>query len=119
MVVSGLLLGFAFFLIALAIVLAVVSFLFWLNMLTDALKKRDVLWISLLVAGFLSGVLSGLFSTLYYEIMYKDDNGHHKKDPIFILMVVSTIVFILVSIVFFVILFRESGNIFDTLFNAF
>jgi fructose-specific phosphotransferase system IIC component len=118
MVEPGVLVGLITLMIVLLIVFEVISFIFWLNMLTDALKKRDTLWIALLIVGFLSGVLSGLFAALYYEIMYMDEQGHRKSNQAFTFMVISFILFCVVSLIFLIIILKNGVDIINTLSNS-
>jgi hypothetical protein len=53
------------------IIILVVEYLFWLWMFIDALRKRDILWITLFILSFFTGFLSGVIATLYYVIAYK------------------------------------------------
>jgi hypothetical protein len=118
MVESVLLIGLLIFMVLFFIVFEVVSFIFWLNMLTDALKKRDALWIALLVVGFFSGVLSGLFAAIYYEIMYTDEQGHRKSNPAFTFMIISFILFCAVSFLFLIIVLKDGTSMIDSFFNS-
>jgi hypothetical protein len=86
-------------------------------MLTDALKRRDSLWITLLTVGILTG-LDGLFAALYYEIMYKDEQGHHKSCKAFILMMISFILLCLLAIAFFVILIFDGTSIISSISDS-
>ena len=53
------------------IIFLVLSYLFWIWMFIDAVKKRDVMWIVLFVVSALTGFLSGVLATIYYFVEYK------------------------------------------------
>ncbi|MSR85882.1 hypothetical protein EXS74_00635 [Candidatus Woesearchaeota archaeon] len=60
-------LGFGWMLVILLFFLAV--FIFWLWMFIEALKKRDTLWIVLLLIG-LCTMFAWFFALLYYLLEY-------------------------------------------------
>ena len=53
------------------IILLIISFVFWLIMFIDAVKKRDALWIVLFIFCAFTGFLSGIIATIYYFVAYK------------------------------------------------
>lgn len=64
-------LGMSMFLLVLILVLVVLSYIFWVVMFVDALKKRDLLWIALFIFSFFTGFLSGLLALIYYFAEYR------------------------------------------------
>lgn len=64
-------LGLGIFFVVVLIILAVLSYVFWLVMFIDALKRRDMLWIALFIFCALTGVLSGIIAAVYYWEVYK------------------------------------------------
>lgn len=58
-------------LIVFLVILAILSYVFWLWMFIDAVKKRDTMWILLFVVSFLTGFLSGIIAFIYYMVVYK------------------------------------------------
>ena len=60
-------LGLGFFII----ILIILSYIFWLVMFIDALKRRDILWIILFIFCFFTGFLSGIIAIIYYFVAYK------------------------------------------------
>jgi hypothetical protein len=65
------LLGLGIGLVVLLLVSIIANFVFWLWMLVDALRKRDTLWIALLIFSFFTGFLSGLMATVYWFVVYR------------------------------------------------
>lgn len=60
-------------LLIILLILLIISFVFWLVMLLDAVKRKDTGWIILFVFCAITGVLSGIIATIYYFVAYK----HH------------------------------------------
>jgi hypothetical protein len=56
---------------AVVIILLIISYVFWLLMFIDAVKKRDILWIFLFIFCFFTGFLSGIIATIYYFVAYR------------------------------------------------
>ncbi len=101
------------------VILEIASLYFWLAMLIDALKKKDTMWIALLIVGFLTGALCGLLAVLYYELMYRDEQGHRKSNRAFVILVISTIVFFIVLIILLIMLINETGNLLNAFYSQF
>ncbi len=64
-------LGISLAVIAILIIILIIEYVFWLFMLIDAIKKRDVLWICLFAFSFITGFLSGVLALIYYFVEYK------------------------------------------------
>ena len=65
------LIGAGIALLVFLIILAIISYIFWLWMFIDAVKKRDNMWIILFIVSFLTGFLSGVIAGIYYIVEYK------------------------------------------------
>ncbi|NTV23531.1 MAG: hypothetical protein HGA85_04110 [Nanoarchaeota archaeon] len=119
MVASWIILIFAVLAFLLFLIMTTLSFIFWLEMATDALKIRDNLWITLLMISFVTGLFSGLAAYLYYEIMYKDEEGHHRPSRSYKYMVISTLLFVAVFVVLILMLVFDGGEILNQFFSQF
>lgn len=73
------LLGFILGMGSVMMIVLILSYVFWLFMFVDALKKRDILWIALFAFSFFTGFLSGILAALYYFIVYKKNIPPPKK----------------------------------------
>ena len=60
-------------------ILALLALLLWLWMLVEALKRRDVLWIVLLLFSLFTGFLVPLFAFLYYLLEYEKRSVKRKS----------------------------------------
>ena len=45
--------------------------MFWLWMVIDAIKQRDMFWVVLFVVSFLTGFLGGVLAGVYYVTVYR------------------------------------------------
>lgn len=71
--------GLGFFWMLALFTLGILLFVFWIWMLIEALKKRDVLWIALLTIGIFTGIFGLLFALLYYLLEYSKKETVKKR----------------------------------------
>ncbi len=73
----GALTGLGFLWMSLFMLIFLVLFIFWLWMFIEVLKKRDILWIVLLLIGLCTIIFGWFFALLYYFLEY--DKRHKTK----------------------------------------